>query len=135
MVRNFGSSDELTTHRTKHAGEKGCKCTVCGMKFSHSSYLKTHMKTHEKPCECNVCGKRLCHANALTIHMRLHTGEKPYECSVCGKKFSDSGTLTGHMRIHTCEINHMSAVFVVRRFSHCRYSDTTHEDTHRREAI
>ena len=46
------------------------------------------LSTGEKPLECSVCKKRFSHSSNLSEHERTHTGEKPYPCTVCSKAFA-----------------------------------------------
>ena len=61
------------------------RCPVCDRRFSQSSSVTTHMRTHsgERPYKCKVCHKAFSDTSTLTKHIRVHSGEKPYRCSVC----------------------------------------------------
>lgn len=85
------------------------ECTVCSKRFSNSSKLKRHSRTHlvDKPHVCNICGMSFAESSNLTKHHRKHTGElrnvvgKPNLCSVCGKRFKWATSLSKHMKHHT----------------------------------
>lgn len=61
------------------------RCPVCDRRFSQSSSVTTHMRTHsgERPYRCRLCKKAFSDSSTLTKHLRIHSGEKPYECKLC----------------------------------------------------
>ncbi|KAL9703861.1 hypothetical protein quinque_007379 [Culex quinquefasciatus] len=92
------------------------ECNVCKKKFSNSSKLRRHSRTHllHKPHVCNICGMSFAESSNLTKHRRKHTGElrnvvgKPNLCPVCGKRFKWTTSLSKHMKHHTKHIHSYS---------------------------
>lgn len=100
-------------------GKKKFKCQYCSKKFTQSTHLDVHIRSHIglKPFPCHTCGKRFTQRGNLRTHMRIHTGEKPYTCTTCGKKFARLGGLQSHQLTHTdkkpfkCKFDHCNKSF------------------------
>ncbi|TDH01675.1 hypothetical protein EPR50_G00182670 [Perca flavescens] len=87
--------------KTRHTGEKSCRCDLCGKAYSCVSLMKTHRLTHaEKTFICDVCGKRFFHAGHLTRHKAAHQELRRHRCNVCGKGFTQAGNLLRHQLVH-----------------------------------
>ena len=65
--------------------------------------LSTHKKMHtgEKPLKCDVCDKSFRVQSHLNNHKMLHTGERPFSCDVCGKGFIERKNFVRHKMTHT----------------------------------
>jgi len=80
-----------------------CPVNTCCRRFTQSSSLATHLRTHSglRPYVCARCGRAFADSSTLTKHVRVHTGVRPYRCDVCPAAFSQSGNLRRHRRIHS----------------------------------
>lgn len=88
--------------KTSLKGDKSHQCKYCHKKFTQSTHLDVHLRSHMgvKPYKCEYCSKRFTQGGNLRTHMRLHTGEKPFKCEICDKQFSRKGNLQAHMLTH-----------------------------------
>lgn len=98
----FNQRSNLTQHLARHAGEKPCKCEVCGRSFTRS-YFSEHMRSHSvvRGFPCQQCDKRFNSSQRLKRHMVCHETERRYQCNMCPKNFTRSDKLLQHKRTHT----------------------------------
>lgn len=78
----------------------------------HSLKLKCILDTGERPYLCDVkgCDRKFTSSSHLMGHMKSHSnGSKIHECNICQKHFSTTTSLKVHMKTHISSSSTMSA--------------------------
>ncbi|XP_063438085.1 zinc finger protein 37-like [Mytilus trossulus] len=78
-------------HREIHFEEKKFDCSICQMKFRHSSSLKRHMMSHQQKSDnmyvCEQCGRSFKMRQTLLQHHRVHVKQPFLKCEYCPREF------------------------------------------------
>lgn len=96
----LSSDAQLRLHERHHTQEKPFSCNICPKAFKSRNSLMVHTRTHTgaKPLCCPFpgCGKRFSESSNLAKHRRTH--EKPqFECPECHRMFTRKDHLARHM--------------------------------------
>ena len=105
--RLHGDLEENQKTSKKIKSVRSFTCESCSKKFTSSSHLYRHERTHSrhgnnKPFGCYLCGSHFTSASDLSQHMKKHTNERLYVCEYkgCEKTFKHSCHRNEHQRWH-----------------------------------
>ncbi|XP_078333291.1 uncharacterized protein LOC111125647 isoform X2 [Crassostrea virginica] len=95
----------IRSHLPKYQKKK-YQCTVCGVSYTTSNGLKTHIEIvhNGERLKCQECNKQFCFKGALKRHqLSKHMNMLNHTCMYCEKKFVSKNCMQKHMRVHTGE--------------------------------
>lgn len=83
-------------------------CNACGERFTRSTTLREHKRTHtdERPFPCSICPKTFARSKDRNRHQALHAGKNKFSCDLsfcevdgqCGRAFAREDGLVAHLR-------------------------------------
>ena len=82
---------------------KRFECPECGLKFTTSHYMRSHVDAIHKGVEfsCSQCNYKTPYKHNLLKHVRLkHTELPKYCCTICGKEYTAKRRLKEHELTH-----------------------------------
>ena len=92
----------------KDPGKFKHECEACGERFTRSTTLREHARSHnnERPHPCSKCPKAFARKKDRIRHEKLHAEGKKYKCDFlgykadgqCGREFAREDGLTAHWR-------------------------------------
>ena len=99
----FSSSSAIKIHERTHTDERPFPCSDCGKSFRRQDHLRDHMYTHtkEKPLKCGKCGIGFSQLRSLAVHKILHTENHGQKCPLCKLAFGQRSSLKSHLLTHT----------------------------------
>eukprot|EP01083_Nonionella_stella_P096852 272305_1 len=113
----------LTVHMQQHTKPFQCSNSKCNKSFSRKHDLKMHERLHSNTTElasCAFCGMKFTHPSNLRKHIKHfhahHDGPKPFVCKHCKKRFDRKESLQKHFQVHLKPTD--------RKRHHCEECDT-----------
>jgi len=109
---SIDSASKLSKKRKRPTSKDPVKfkheCETCGERFTRSTTLREHKRTHngERPFPCSICSKQFARSKDKIRHEELHTGIKQFYCDLsqsathgaCGQGFAREDGLMAHLR-------------------------------------
>lgn len=103
--KSFFTSTGLKQHTIAHKDVAQFKCGFCNKTYKSRQSLKEHFRvahsSNRKLYVCVTCGKRYTASSTLRVHTKTHSGEKPYACQHCPKSYTRPKYLRMHSLVHT----------------------------------
>lgn len=97
----FSCASLLSEHKMCHEIDKPFTCTVCGKSFRARNSYNIHLRVHTgaKPLVCPFpgCGKRFSESSNLAKHRKTHMAPE-YACPTCERRFTRRDHLNRHMK-------------------------------------
>ncbi|KAJ8667876.1 hypothetical protein QAD02_009539, partial [Eretmocerus hayati] len=132
----FDDKKQLYFHfRKVHPLPKVYPCDLCDKRFSRTSILKDHLKTHtgEGLIPCKLCGKKFSQKSNLQRHMIVHKDERPFTCTSCDASFKIKSNLKEHIDMIHSDGASYSCSLCDKKFAR-KYRLTLHLNKHARES-